>query len=118
MRICGPHAASRTRVLTVPGQEAVLDREQARRRLDDARRAERVAGDSLGRAGVGRAGKRRATSAASTSSFLALAVPCRLMWSIAVGVDAGAGQRVVERALGAEALGCGVDMWCASLDSP
>ena len=52
-----------------------------------------------------RAGKRRATSAASTSSFLALAVPCRLMWSTRLGVDAGARQRIVECALGAEPFG-------------
>ena len=105
MRICGPQAASSSRVLTVPGRKpvSIASRLAVASTMPAAPSVWPV--KPLVELACVRAGKRRATSAASTSSFFALAVPCRLMWSTCAGVDAGARQRVVEGALGAEPFG-------------
>ena len=105
MRTCGPQAASRTRVLAMPGRRPLLDREQGGGGLDDAGRAERVAGDSLGRARV----RRRREPARDERGLDLVVLRARRAVQVDVvdrtGIDAGAGERVVERALGAEALG-------------
>ena len=92
-------------MLSGPGQQAVLDREQAGRRLDDAGRAERVAGDALGRAGVRR--RREAPRHQRRLDLVVLGARRAVQVDVVdlAGVDAGARERVVERALGAEAFG-------------
>ena len=88
-----------------PRAQAVLDREQARRRLDDAGRAERVAGHALGRAGVRR--RREAPRDQRRFDLVVLRARRAVQVDVVDGrrVDAGARERVVEGALGAEALG-------------
>ena len=87
------------------GQEAVLDRQQAGRGLDDSGGAEGVAGEALGRDRVG--ARREAPRHQRRLDLVVLLAGGAVQVDVVdlARVDAGAGQGVVERALGAEAFG-------------